>query len=140
MRYEILLIGAVALSAACSSGTARGAGYPNPDVVIVDEDARTRRDGGREGGDVYARSPGEVPPGHYPPPGECRIWYSNRPPGHQPPPARCESLVGRVPRGAFLLYHDRAWDTEYDWRREAARRPGTVPEIVLRIMSSLVQD
>ena len=48
-----------------------------------------------------------------------------------------ESLVGRVPRGAFLLYGDRAWDTEYDWRREASRRPGSVPDIVLRIMSSL---
>ncbi|RTQ46518.1 hypothetical protein EJV47_21435 [Hymenobacter gummosus] len=29
-----------------------------------------------------------VPRGHYPPPGECRIWYPNRPPGQQPPPLR----------------------------------------------------
>lgn len=135
MKREIMLIGAVTLFAACSSATTRGVGTRDGDVVIRGEESESRRDG-----DDRARSPGQVPPGHYPPPGECRIWFVNRPPGHQPPPARCESLIGRVPAGAFLLYGDRAWDTEYDWRREASRRPGTVPDIVLRIMSSLARD
>lgn len=31
----------------------------------------------------------DIPPGHYPPPGECRLWLPDRPPGHQPPPMRC---------------------------------------------------
>jgi hypothetical protein len=30
-----------------------------------------------------------VPPGHLPPPGECRLWYPGLPPGQQPPPGRC---------------------------------------------------
>jgi hypothetical protein len=30
-----------------------------------------------------------IPPGHLPPPGECRVWYPDRPAGHQPPPGRC---------------------------------------------------
>jgi hypothetical protein len=30
-----------------------------------------------------------IPPGHLPPPGECRTWYADRPAGHQPPPYRC---------------------------------------------------
>src|SRR5512145_959134 len=38
--------------------------------------------------DRYAR----VPPGHMPPRGQCRVWYSDRPPGHQPPPGDCRKL------------------------------------------------
>jgi len=30
-----------------------------------------------------------IPPGHLPPPGECRVWLPGLPPGHQPPPGRC---------------------------------------------------
>lgn len=77
----------------------------------------------------------KVPPGHYPPPGECRIWYPNRPPGHQPPSQSCSSLIGvRLTDGAFILHGDRAYDTEYDWREEAKRRPGTVAEEILDIL------
>ncbi|WP_448871276.1 hypothetical protein [Desulfobulbus propionicus] len=41
-----------------------------------------------------------IPPGHYPPPGECRLWYPDRPAGHQPPPFQCGNPV---PRGAWLI-------------------------------------
>lgn len=127
---------AMALTLGACSSRSMGGVIPVDDrgAVVVDDDGR--RDDGREGRG-RARSAGDVPPGHYPPPGECRIWYAGRPPGQQPPPARCESLVGRVPYGAFLLYNRKAWDTEYDWRREESRRPGSVPDAVLRIMSAL---
>lgn len=46
----------------------------------------------------------DIPPGHLPPPGECRIWFPDRPPGHQPPPGPCPSLVSKVPPGAWLLF------------------------------------
>jgi hypothetical protein len=45
-----------------------------------------------------------IPPGHLPPPGECRIWIPGRPPGHQPKAGRCDRLEGHVPPGALLLY------------------------------------
>ena len=44
-----------------------------------------------------------IPPGHLPPPGSCRIWYPGRPPGHQPRSGDCESLIHRVPLGAWLI-------------------------------------
>ena len=68
----------------------------------------------------YARL--HIPPGHYPPPGECRIWYPDRPPGHQPPPGNC----GRVPPGAWVIRHphdhpDHVHVTVYE-----PQRPGVV--------------
>ena len=44
-----------------------------------------------------------IPPGHFPPPGQCRVWIPGRPPGHQPPPGPCSVLAGEVPPGAWLV-------------------------------------
>lgn len=46
-----------------------------------------------------------IPPGHLPPPGECRIWYPGLPPGQQPPPGDCAELSRRLPPGAWLIEH-----------------------------------
>lgn len=46
----------------------------------------------------------DAPNGHLPPPGECRIWYTDRPPGHQPPPGDCHKLRYQVPPGARLIH------------------------------------
>lgn len=128
MRISTLPLSLVVLA---SAGCAAAAGaFPvgrSADVVVVDENAR---------GERGPRRPGNVPPGHYPPPGECRIWHPGTPPGQQPPPAKCEALIGRVPRGAFLLYNREAWDSRYDWREHARRNPGSVPDLVLRVMGS----
>ena len=45
-----------------------------------------------------------IPPGHLPPPGECRIWRPGVPPGHQAPPGDCAILAREVPPSAWLLY------------------------------------
>jgi hypothetical protein len=49
----------------------------------------------------------KVPPGHMPPPGQCRIWLPGTPPGHQPPAGACAQLQNQVPAGGFLLHADR---------------------------------
>jgi hypothetical protein len=57
----------------------------------------------REPAPVYHEQPVKVPPGHLPPPGQCRIWYPGTPPGHQPPPGPCHVLRHQVPAGAILV-------------------------------------
>jgi hypothetical protein len=73
-----------------------------------------------------------VPPGHYPPPGYCRVWQPGRPPGHQPKPFPCQQPVA-VPAGAFILYNGVAWDGDYDWRAHARREPGSVPRVIVEM-------
>lgn len=69
-----------------------------------------------------------VPPGHYPPLGQCRVWIHNLPPGRQAEPTACSSL-GAIPAGAFILFGGDAWDADYDWVAEA-QRASVPPEIV----------
>ena len=128
------LIGLVSLLAAGCAGNdpLRYPGGPLGDVIVVGDERD--RDDDRDG---YGPRGLNVPRGHYPPPGECRIWYPDRSPGHQPPPAKCDRLVGRVPYGAFVLYNDRAWDTRYDWERHERRSRGSVPGVILRLMDSI---
>jgi hypothetical protein len=54
-------------------------------------------------GQVNVNRTPEIPPGHMPPPGECRIWYYDREPGQQPPPGKCERLKHQVPSNAVLI-------------------------------------
>jgi hypothetical protein len=73
-----------------------------------------------------------IPPGHFPPPGYCRLWYPGRPPGQQPNPFPCHKPVA-VPAGAFILYKGVAWDSDYDWRAHSRRQPGSVPSVIVEM-------
>jgi hypothetical protein len=86
----------------------RGAAKKKADnrVVVVRDDRD--HDHGRDARS-YFKSHGyeklNIPPGHYPPPGECRIWFPGRPPGHQPPPVKCDRARAEVPPGAWIIRH-----------------------------------
>jgi hypothetical protein len=93
------------------------------------DDKKHRREGRREGDerrDSYFHRHGytrlNIPPGHYPPPGECRIWYPDRPPGHQPPPGKC----GSVPAGAWVIRHPRDHPGHAHVFVYGPQRPGAV--------------
>ena len=48
----------------------------------------------------------DVPAGHLPPPGMCRVWYDDRPAGHQPPPVSCSQArtAAARSRNARVIY------------------------------------
>jgi hypothetical protein len=49
-------------------------------------------------GSRYSAEAQNVPAGHLPPAGQCRVWYDGQPAGHQPAPTSC-ALAERVARG-----------------------------------------
>lgn len=85
----------------------------------------------RTGGVDTVRIPGRrtmfVPPGQYPPEGQCRVWIYDKPPGQQPRAAACDAL-GPIPAGAFILFGGEAWDFDYDWIGDP--KGGAPPEII----------
>jgi hypothetical protein len=48
----------------------------------------------------------DVPPGHRPPPGMCRIWIDGLPPGRQPGVMDCATARSAAPRGSRIIYGD----------------------------------
>lgn len=74
-------------------------------IVIIEskgEEGHYPNSSGRQGR-YYPSEEYKIPPGHMPPPGECRIWYPDLPPGKQPPPGDCDYLRYRVHPGAWLV-------------------------------------
>jgi hypothetical protein len=47
-----------------------------------------------------------IPRGHLPPPGECKIWIPGRPPGQQGPPQSCLSALREAPLGSWVITHE----------------------------------
>lgn len=47
-----------------------------------------------------------IPPGHLPPPGQCRVWMPGEPPGQQKKGAQgdCAWVQARVPPGGWLVW------------------------------------
>ncbi len=45
-----------------------------------------------------------VPPGHLPPPGQCRVWVPGKPPGHQAKARTCDGIERNAAAGSWILY------------------------------------
>ncbi len=111
-----LAVGAVAtllVASACAPIITVETQVPQDAVVVVRPETsgvilfvrvpEDRPSGGIEVVEAGGRS-FRVPPGHYPPPGQCRVWDPELPPGQQSPPGPCDDLERRVPAGSYLIY------------------------------------
>jgi hypothetical protein len=74
------------------------------------------------------RGPDQVPPGHRPPPGMCRIWLDGVPPGQQPEPTDCATAVRERPAGARVIFGDRRSDDDDDRGQPGKNFRGKKPE------------
>lgn len=75
-----------------------------------------------DGLEAQARGYGRaVPPGHMPPPGECRVWYDDLPPGHQPSPTSCGAASREAYRTGGRVVYGGARGRDERWRDERWR-------------------
>ncbi len=121
IAIPILLAGLLATS--CSTSRYPGERYPDgrdfPGSERSDEQRRGDRDrdwerrgddrgdrGRGSDGRDYPFSALNIPRGHLPPPGECKVWFPGKPPGHQPPPQSCAAAMRSAPLGAWVITHE----------------------------------
>ena len=67
-----------------------------------------------------------IPPGHLPPPGQCRVWYPGEPPGHQPRARSCARIEREAPAGSWIVYRPTEDRKVVHVRVVDQRRPGVV--------------
>ena len=101
---------AVLAATACSSVTSTRAPQPEP---------AARR------GPSTAATLG-IPPGHLPPPGQCRVWLPGEPPGHQPRARNCANIDRTAPAGSWIVYRPSEDRKVVHVRVVDERRPGVV--------------
>jgi hypothetical protein len=78
-------------------------------------------------------APLDIPPGHFPTPGQCRIWIPGTPPGQQPnrESAECDRVTRDAPAGSWVVYRPIAGKKVIHVRVVDARRPGVI--VVIRV-------
>lgn len=84
----------------------------------------------------HARGPSQIPPGHRPPPGMCRIWLDGVPPGRQPKATDCATARRWAPEHSRVIYgsaaderRDRILAREGNIRRDDDRKRDTDRDI-----------
>lgn len=91
----------LAVVSACSSTQPDVNTDPAEGAVIPSSSA-----GNTEGTKSTAATLG-IPPGHLPPPGQCKVWMPGEPPGQQKKKYKagdCSYVEGQVPPGGWLVY------------------------------------
>jgi hypothetical protein len=69
------------------------------------------------------RGSDDVPPGHRPPPGMCRVWVDGVPPGQQPAPTDCRTAIRNRPRNGRVIFGD-------DYAKSAREEKNKLPELL----------
>ncbi len=67
-----------------------------------------------------------IPPGHLPPPGQCRIWKPETPPGHQARARSCSNIARSAPAGSWIVERSGGDRNVVFVRVVDDRRPGVV--------------
>ena len=67
-----------------------------------------------------------IPKGHLPPPGECKIWIPGKPAGQQGPNVSCAYANANAPLGAWVITHE---GERYRVNIFNRRKPSVIDEI-----------
>lgn len=77
-----------------------------------------------------------IPPGHLPPPGQCRIWRPGTPPGHQAKSRSCTNIERTAPAGSLIVERPGRDKKVVHVREVDERRPG----VVIRMRVYTIRD
>lgn len=134
------VLGMLVLAAGCSRAKPEIRTGPDPEATVVIGT-------GARGSEVPARGTGAsgsastaarygIPPGHLPPPGQCRVWIPGEPPGQQKQykPGECTRVQRQVPPGGWLVYR-----TSGDKKEIVIREYGSGPSelVAIRIFDAV---
>ena len=72
-----------------------------------------------------------IPPGHLPPPGQCRVWVQGLPPGKQPKARGCSGIEQSAPPSSWVVYRPGADKKVVHVREMDSRRVGIVTRVVV---------
>jgi hypothetical protein len=78
----------------------------------------------------------DIPPGHLPPPGMCRVWLPGEPPGHQPKARSCTDIERSAPAGSWIVQRPGRDRSYVHVRVVDERRPG----VVIRMQVYQIRD
>jgi len=68
----------------------------------------------------------DIPPGHLPPPGQCRIWVPGKAPGHQAKARTCSDIERSAPAGSWIVERPGKDNKVVHVREVDGRRAGVV--------------
>jgi hypothetical protein len=77
-----------------------------------------------------------IPPGHLPQPGMCRVWVPGTPPGHQAKARSCSGIERTAPAGSWIVERPSADKKVVHVRVVDERRPG----VVIRMQVYQIRD
>ena len=69
------------------------------------------------------KGPDDIPAGHRPPPGMCRVWVDGVPPGQQPAPTDCRTAIRNRPANGRVIFGD-------DYAKREREGTSKVPDLL----------
>jgi hypothetical protein len=69
------------------------------------------------------KGPDDIPAGHRPPPGMCRVWVDGVPPGQQPAATDCRTAIRNRPPNGRVIFGD-------DYAKPEREGKDKVPELL----------
>ncbi len=79
------------------------------------------------------RGSDDVPAGHRPPPGMCRVWVDGVPPGQQPAPTDCRTAIRNRPPNGRVIFGD-------DYAKSDRGGKNKMPELLKEFRPNKDQD
>jgi hypothetical protein len=73
----------------------------------------------------------KIPPGHLPPPGQCRVWVQGLPPGKQPKARGCSGIEDTAPPSSWVVYRPGKDKKVVHVREMDSRRVGIVVRVTV---------